>query len=1179
MPTAEELRATIARNRSGGKPPVTREGLLSTIATSREQKPSLISRATRGFASAVDRVFTPPEFVNRAREQSERALARYPWLAAPVPFAQHKIARDAAWSIMTPGDLALLAGTGGTSAVAKKALIPVARAASAALGLRGAQRIAEGETTGEKIAGGVEGLFGFLGARAPRLRPPAPTQKALPAPRPRGTQPTPSAGGPLITPDTGARPARTPSHAKPSVIEVDPLSGDVKVTQYAGVADDALEPTIRLKEPSGQKLLPQGRPPRFAVSPSGEVTDITADVLKETIKKNRARGAAAVASTPPTVTPADDGYTAFAKAFDDIAAQPGADEPAMLGMMAGWPNRPKGVSPLFASRLVGGTVGVNVGARGEDDTTAERALKVGVYGTVGFFLPSLVRGRQKGPTAGRVPRPGPSTAPGDVRYATKGKGPLAGGQAGSQPNDDILLGQFKNPIVRTGVAERLEAHAGDMAQRRGVVTNEAAAAMAERIKVDAAKALPKGSTVTSEGAVALARAVNKTQGRVAELSKVVSAGGTDADLVAFAAAKADADVVLTSLMGARAEAGRSLQVFRHLSDLMETGDVELTRSAADALRSPMRKLATAFNQLPDDPIARYRFLQDQSKRKFFSWDTVRNYYYANILSGVKTHERNVIGNTANLAFHLSTHPFGVGLDAARSVVSGKPRELFLGEMKPSAWGALQGLEEGFHSALFTLRHGMSPDALKKANVAGELGKFDFVHTEFAGGGANPFNWPSRGLAAGDQLFRTASRRAELSASAYAMGRKEGLKGNRLADRMAELMTGATPEGAALREQAERVSTRAVFQERGAITDWIRKGHQVPGLKQVMTFTMPFVKTPGNILRQGLEVSPAGFALKGVREGGRFGAQMRGRAAAGTVTAVYLAWLASTGRISGSGPEDRAKRDKLYEEGWRPNSVKLGDKWVSYQLFQPVSVQAAVIANAFEAWQEGTQDEKSAANIAANTMSRSLNSFLDQSFLVGMFDFASAVQDPGRYGPRIWARTATGLIPGAGALRTAQAATDPVQRQAVGVSENVMAALPGLSRKVQPRIGRSGQVTMRDGGAASRAVDPFNTSTAKPPDLVSKELEAVGVRVTAPTGRLTLPEGMEMTRAGGTAVKQVQGQTAWRALEMVIQSPGYQKLDTERRRIVLERVLSSLRPRINEQLRRELPSSEFVQTEP
>ena len=36
-----------------------------------------------------------------------------------------------------------------------------------------------------------------------------------------------------------------------------------------------------------------------------------------------------------------------------------------------------------------------------------------------------------------------------------------------------------------------------------------------------------------------------------------------------------------------------------------------------------------------------------------------------------------------------------------------------------------------------------------------------------------------------------------------------------------------------------------------------------------------------------------------------------------------------------------------ESGWRPNAVKMGDRWYQYQTIQPINVPAAVIANAVE----------------------------------------------------------------------------------------------------------------------------------------------------------------------------------------------------------------------------------------
>ena len=864
---------------------------------------------------------------------------------------------------------------------------------------------------------------------------------------------------------------------------------------------------------------------------------------------------------------ADKGLTTFAAAVEEAPTP----KPAAAGSQAGF------VDPRLAARMAGGATGALAApvTADEDASAAEKAMRAVGGGAVGFFLPSLMRGRS--------PKPGRAAeaikAPKGIKFATRNKGPLAKGSSKlSTANDDPLVNQFTNPLVREGVQETLERNARYAEQRRGTVTNADAAKVAEAIKVDVTKALPKGTTLTAEGTIAAARAVNVTRQRIADLTEKIKAGtANDADKVALVAAQAEADVVMTTLMGARAETGRALQVHRHLNKLLNTGDVELIRKAAGDLDADAQKLADEFNALPDDALARYRFLQSKAKKPLFSWDNIRTYYYSNILSGVKTHERNIIGNAANIAFNMSTHPLGVVTDAARSKLTGKPRELFMGEIKPMAMGAWAGMEEGIGELKHVFLHGMTKAALKEGNASGAMGKLDFVHTEFdgpfgMGPGANPLNWPLRGLQMGDAFFRSVARKSEQAAGAYALAKKEGRKGQDLIDRATELKHATTPDGVAVMEQAELVATRSVFQERGAITDALRGLQKVPGIKQAMMFVMPFIRTPGNILRQGLEVSPAGFMLKGAREGGRLGAQLQGRAAAGSAAAATMAWWAATGRLSGSGPKDRAERDRLMESGWRPNSIKVGDQWVSYQLFQPLSVQASIIGNAWETYRDSKDKD---VNPWASVPARAMNSFLDQSFLVGMFDAASAVQDPERYGPRLLARTATGMVPMAGAVRSVQQATDPVVRQPDGFTENVKAALPGLSKTVEPRIGRAGQVVTREGGGLRHAADPFSVSTADQEDAVAAELHRLGVRLTSPSGRVTLPEGMSLTRKGETAVKQAQGGTVWRALQGVMASPQYQALGEEQRRRVLERVINTVRQQTNQQIRAELPASQYV----
>jgi hypothetical protein len=119
-----------------------------------------------------------------------------------------------------------------------------------------------------------------------------------------------------------------------------------------------------------------------------------------------------------------------------------------------------------------------------------------------------------------------------------------------------------------------------------------------------------------------------------------------------------------------------------------------------------------------------------------------------------------------------------------------------------------------------------------------------------------------------------------------------------------------------------------------------------GFRAAMTFVAPFLKTPGNILRQGAEFT------RWLRDESRSRRGARGRAGSGSrdpwhAAAGYFAYLAATDHLSGNGPTEPGKRAALMEKGWRPNSVKIGNDWFLYNLFQPIGVAAAAVANAWE----------------------------------------------------------------------------------------------------------------------------------------------------------------------------------------------------------------------------------------
>jgi hypothetical protein len=230
-----------------------------------------------------------------------------------------------------------------------------------------------------------------------------------------------------------------------------------------------------------------------------------------------------------------------------------------------------------------------------------------------------------------------------------------------------------------------------------------------------------------------------------------------------------------------------------------------------------------------------------------------------------------------------------------------------------------------------------------------------------------------------------------------------------------------------------------------------------------------------------------------------------------------------------------------------------------------------VANAAEAWREAGADPANGADVAAKTFAKSIGSFLDQSFLSGLFDFVEAVNDPERSATRFAGRLASSAIPFTAAVRTVQQAVDPVVRQPRSIPETIKAGVPGLSESVQPRISRYGEPVVREGGPLRRAADPFNVSSVVD-DPIDRELQRLGVVVALPSREVRLPAGRTLTPEQETAAMQRRGQTVRRALERLMDDPRYARLDDDGRVRVIQRLLPRVRERTSAALRRDLARS-------
>tara|TARA_R110000824_G_scaffold154066_2_gene325963 strand:+ start:965 stop:4102 length:3138 start_codon:yes stop_codon:yes gene_type:complete len=599
--------------------------------------------------------------------------------------------------------------------------------------------------------------------------------------------------------------------------------------------------------------------------------------------------------------------------------------------------------------------------------------------------------------------------------------------------------------------------------------------------------------------------------------------------------------------------------------------------AMEALSERMQarvKNAIKARKFEGDPEGMWKFLQRESTPTF--GDKLRAVFYANLLSSEETSNRNIIGTATSVFSRVPTRITGAAVDWGRTAAGMQPeRTMYLSEVKPAFLATFTGMQKGVREMAYAWKHGATSSKVGLSYARAQVGRFDRLHHEFAGGAKNPVNWPSRALLAADSFFRAMAYNQELVGSSWTkavreVGRKNPAKFQKAyeANLLNKKLQGA----------AEDSSVEAVFMNQlGGI------GRRVQSVVQAIPgafIILPFIRIAGNLLKSGIQMSPAGFltpVARGVRGTARQAAQARGAAALGTLALFPLVPMALEGKISGRGPRDRTERARLYREGWRPYSMNVGGKWHDYRLIQPIGVPMAIVANAFEAYREsGQQDEESATDVVADIVMRASSSVLDQSYLSGLSDFFTAMEqgstDPRRFEEWL-ARSASGFIPASSQLRSIAKGLDPTIRKPRGPAETVMSGLPVLSERVQPRMTAFGEPVQRLGGEGVggffyRKSWPIKSSP-EVRDPIADELSRLGVRVGLPSPRLTLPGDMKLTREEETRLMQAKGTRLREAFERFIQNPVYSQLPDNSRRRVLEKMKRKWNTRSNDRFRKSI----------
>ncbi len=563
------------------------------------------------------------------------------------------------------------------------------------------------------------------------------------------------------------------------------------------------------------------------------------------------------------------------------------------------------------------------------------------------------------------------------------------------------------------------------------------------------------------------------------------------------------------LSGAAAEAGRALQIFRKVAqadDLKVAQLKEFLTSTADKKITP-ESLAEAISGM-ETPAQVAAFVK-QAKRAT-TWDMFVEAWINGLLSGPVTHAVNSLSNALTAMWMIPERALAAGISSLHG------GEIRGGEVASQAFGLVQGAKDGFKAAWTTLKTGAGADAISKI----EQDKYRAITAENVrqipaikkiapnaleeGGvaarfvdalgewGLGPFSrLPGRFLQAEDDFFKAIGYRMELNAQAFRKASQEGLEGEPMARRIQEIL--ADPENlapevhlAAVKASNYQTFTNSLGGAGQAVQSFANK---MPGAKLII----PFVRTPANIMKFALErnLITAPF-FKQVRAdilaGGARMDTALAKISMGSMAMAVVGTYAASGMITGGGPEDKDLRSHMYNTGWQPYSIKIGDKYYSYGRLEPIGMMMGLAADAVEIM--GELDEAEGDKIATTIVAAIGKNVMSKTWLRGMSEMIHAMDDPGRYGPNYIKQFAGTAVPTG--VAQIERTMYPELSDARTALDAIKSRIPGYSNDIPTRRNLWGEKITFNGALGPDIISPILTSSKKD-SKIDKEL----IRMEAP----------------------------------------------------------------------------------
>lgn len=685
---------------------------------------------------------------------------------------------------------------------------------------------------------------------------------------------------------------------------------------------------------------------------------------------------------------------------------------------------------------------------------------------------------------------------------------------------------------------------GIQAARREVMTNVETQKLADTLGMSPEDLLGRrtGQAFNAHEALA-ARQILETSGqKLVELAnKARRLDASDMDKFAFRKHLNLHYGIQAQVSGMTAEAGRALQAFRiqaagdavKLKQIQEFLDGMGAREMTDDLAEKIATLET-----PEQVSTAVRQMQ-----KATTSDVILEAWINGLLSGPQTHAVNTLSNSLVALWQI---PERLTASFFGRVLPGK-QEIPEREALSQAFGMIEGLKDGLRLAGHVLKTGEPSDVLSKIEarkyraisaesleLSGTLGRAVDLLGEVV-------RVPGRALMAEDEFFKAVGYRMELRARAFRQAVSEGLKGQKAAERIQEIINNP-PEDihlAAIDVSRYQTFTKEVT---GLARQLQRAAIECPALRLVV----PFIRTPMNIMKFAMvERTPLGLLSKAIRTDIKAGGARRDLALArislGSAIMAGAATIAAEGNITGGGPSDSKMKSLLYDTGWQPYSIKIGDKYYAFNRLEPAGMLLGIAADFAEI--AGQAEEMETDDLASMIVMAISKNVTSKTWLRGVSELLNTVSDPDRYGERYIQRFAGTVVPTG--VAQIERVVDPELRQVNSMLDQIKSRIPGYSDDLPPRRNLWGEPIVLGGGLGPDIISPVYTSEKKDAP-VSQELIRLKVPLSMPS---KVVSGVELSSeqydrylvlAGNEAKHPKTGLGLKETLEQLIETNEYQR---------------------------------------